>query len=87
MAKHVRATPPLTVLNAYTFADNLPGSIDAFFWLANDDKCTSVCMRNAQQAHASFLETYPDSQVPLLGFDPGNAEQPFSESPVPQRTH
>ena len=76
------STPgPHAVINAYTYADRLPGSVEAFFML-DDEECSEQCQAHSAEAHRMFLAEYPRARnaVPLLAFNPSDAEQPFRDA-------
>lgn len=71
------------MFDAYLFDDRLPSSIEAFFYLDEPQCNERKCIGPARDAHASFLKKYPASKerVPILSFNPYEAERPFSEAP------
>ena len=73
------------VLDGYLYADRLPHSLEAFFYLAGP-KCDDLCVSHACAAYKLYAETYPSyahEHVPLLVLDlrADAAERPFSEAP------
>ena len=65
------------VLDPSTWTQNLPHSIEAFFY-PQSDQCDSACVQKAQTAHTQFTTRFPDSGVPLLMLDVHGGDRPFS---------
>ena len=73
------------VLDGYLYADRLPRSLEAFFYLAGP-KCDDLCFSHVCAAYKLYAEAYPSyahEHVPLLVLDlrADAAERPFSEAP------
>ena len=68
------------VIDAYAYADQLPGVIEAFFVLKSS-ACAGACIETARQAHRMFHTRYGQraAEVPLLTLDLADVERPFSD--------
>lgn len=67
------------IIDAYLYAERLPESVAAFFYL-HDARCAAKCQRTARESIALYRSTYPHApSVPMLVLDLGNAEEPFSD--------
>jgi hypothetical protein len=77
------------ILDAEYSESQLPGSIEAFFYLL-DDMCltNSRCKPMAERAHAKFLREYRlnAEEVPLLGLRMDDWKHPFVVVPPNQLT-
>jgi len=67
------------VVDAASWVDNLPGSIEAIFYVKG-----SNAEQQARQVHTDFLREFADKSLsargaPLLEMDPKNAETPFTD--------
>jgi len=72
------------VVNSKHHNDNLPDSVEAFFYIRGQPTRTDLgygFVINVPDAHQAFLDEYhlDATQVPLLEFDPANFEQPFKD--------
>jgi hypothetical protein len=67
------------VIDSEEWTNNLPHSIEAFFYPVNDTACQEPCQRFAATAHRKFLQKYPDYYVPLLQLDRTDMTTPFSQ--------
>ncbi|EER07326.1 hypothetical protein Pmar_PMAR020491 [Perkinsus marinus ATCC 50983] len=63
------------VLDTTPWLNNLPGSIEAFFYVKDAEK-----LNDTVDAYHTFRNSYPDACVPLLEMDIHANESPFSYS-------
>jgi hypothetical protein len=54
------------VVDSEEWTNNLPSSIEAFFYAVNDTACQEPCQRYTATAHRNFRSKYPNHYVPLL---------------------
>ena len=70
------------IIDAYMYAERLPGAVEAFFYLGNDKRCGAGCEATARESLALFRSTYHGHEgVPMLVLDLSNAEAPFGDDP------
>ncbi|KAF4651353.1 hypothetical protein FOL47_000458 [Perkinsus chesapeaki] len=75
MFEHQEGVYNEVVLDTTPWLDNLPDSIEAFFYVKGADK-----LNDTIDAYHTFLQSYPDACVPLLEMDIHATDSPFSYS-------
>jgi hypothetical protein len=69
------------IIDAFLYAERLPGSVEAFFYLAGDE-CDRACRDVARHSHALFVAEYGArvKDVPLLVLDLKAVDAPLSDA-------